>query len=480
SLSRDASAGPSTDALFARAAIHGLDLDTARAILQKADAGDAAASLERARLAIYDGDCDKAVTILTDPQVAKLDEDVGLGDIASGCARVTAATSIVEDKAQNIHVRFQDDADQVLMPLMVETITKARDTLTRDFGVDWPKPTRVVVVRDLVALSAMTGLPYKDASTTGTVGIAKWGRVTLLSPRASQHGFAWRDTLAHELTHLAVTRASGDLAPLWLQEGLAKREEIRWRGPGPFDDKPSPESVVAYGMQKHLDLPLDKLGPSIAMLPSADQAMVAFAEVTSFLRYLANEAGTESIKKLLAALHKATPIDKAMIDATGADLKGWDAKWRAHLATLGESPPPALLAAETKEARGMHEHVRLAELLIGRGHDGDAALELDAVNGPLLTDPHVRYLKARALEKTDPAAAKRVLGEPADVFASYAPWWAIHGRMSHDENDFWESISQDPFDIEATCRPENGKDTKAGDPLCEAAKQNGEPDVGKE
>jgi hypothetical protein len=476
SLSRDASAGPSTDALFARAAIHGLDLDTARAILQKADAGDAAASLERARLAIYDGDCDKAVTILTDPQVAKLDEDVGLGDIASGCARVTAATSIVEDKAQNIHVRFQDDADQVLMPLMVETITKARDTLTRDFGVDWPKPTRVVVVRDLVALSAMTGLPYKDASTTGTVGIAKWGRVTLLSPRASQHGFAWRDTLAHELTHLAVTRASGDLAPLWLQEGLAKREEIRWRGPGPFDDKPSPESVVAYGMQKHLDLSLDKLGPSIAMLPSADQAMVAFAEVTSFLRYLANEAGTESIKKLLAALHKATPIDKAMIDATGADLKGWDTKWRAHLATLGESPPPALLAAETKEARGMHEHVRLAELLIGRGHDGDAALELDAVTGPLLTDPHVRYLKARALEKTDPAAAKRVLGEPADVFASYAPWWAIHGRFSHDENDFWEAISQDPFDIEATCRG----GAKAGDPLCEAAKQNGEPDVGKE
>lgn len=124
----------------------------------------------------------------------------------------------------------------------------------------------------------------------------------------------------------------------------------------------------------------------------------------------------------------------------------------------------------------MHEHVRLAELLIGRGHDGDAALELDAVSGPLLTDPHVRYLKARALEKTDPAAAKRVLGEPPDLFASYAPWWAIRGHFSHDENDFWEAISQDPFDIEATCRG----GAKASDPLCEAAKQNGEPDVGRD
>ena len=77
----------------------------------------------------------------------------------------------------------------------------------------------------------------------------------------------------------------------------------------------------------------------------------------------------------------------------------------------------------------MHEHVRLAELLIGRGHDADAALELDAVAGPMLTDPHVRYLKARALEKADAAAdAKRVLGEPPDLYASYAPWWAIRGR----------------------------------------------------
>jgi hypothetical protein len=475
-FTRDASAvGPSVEVLMAHVQINALDLDAARATLAKADNADPAVMLERARLAIYEGECDRAVVLLSDPQVAKLDEESGLGEIAHGCARVTAATTLEEDRAANVVVRFQDDADRVLMPLLVETLTKARDTLTRDFGVDWPKPTRVVVVRDLVALSAMTGLPYKDASTTGTVGIAKWGRVTLLSPRASQHGFAWRDTLAHELTHLAVTRASGDLAPLWLQEGLAKREEIRWRGPGPFDDKPSPESVVSYGMQKKLDLPLDKLGPSIAMLPSADQAMVAFAEVTSFLRYLANEAGTEAIKKLLAELRVRTPIDKAMVDATGADLKGWDGKWRAHLAALNEAPPPALLAAETKEARAMHEHVRLAELLIGRGHDGDAAIELDAVAGPLLSDPHVRFLKARALEKTDAAAAKRVLGEPADLFMSYAPWWAIRGRLSHDEQDFWEAIAQDPFDVDAACR-----DGHAGDVLCEAAKQNGAPDIGRE
>ena len=127
---------------------------------------------------------------------------------------------------------WQDEHDRPLGPLMFDTVAQAREALVRDLHVDWPKPTRIVVVRDLLSLSAMTGLPYKSAQTTGTVAVAKWGRVTLLSPRASHHGYSWRDTIAHELTHLAVTRASRDEAPLWLQEGVAKREEIRWRAAG--------------------------------------------------------------------------------------------------------------------------------------------------------------------------------------------------------------------------------------------------------
>src|SRR5262249_48102487 len=144
---------------------------------------------------------------------------------------------------------------------------KARDALTRDLGVTWPRPTRITVVRDLLSLSVMTGLPKEAAMTTGTVAVAKWGRVTLLSPRASRHGYAWRDTIAHELTHLAVTRATVDRAPLWLQEGVAKREETRWREAGPFDDRPSADAIVDKGIEMKLDLALDQLGPSIAMLP---------------------------------------------------------------------------------------------------------------------------------------------------------------------------------------------------------------------
>ena len=93
-----------------------------------------------------------------------------------------------------------------------------------------------------------------------------------------------------------------DQAPLWLQEGVAKREEIRWRPAGPFDDRPPPDAIVQRGFEINLGLPLDRLGPSIAMLPSADAAMVAFAEVTSFVRYYARSQGDEALTKLMKEL----------------------------------------------------------------------------------------------------------------------------------------------------------------------------------
>ncbi len=485
-------AGPIDRAKAAQAHdfILGLDYDEARRVLQDADADDPDVTRERGRLALYEGDCDSAVTLLSDPTSAASEEGSQLADIARGCARVTADTVIVEDKAANVWIRYQDEADRALTPLLVDTVVKARDALTRDLGVTWPKPTRIVVVRDLVALAAMTGLPYESASTTGTVAVAKWGRVTLLSPRASRHGYSWRDTVAHELTHLAVTRATVDRAPLWLQEGLAKREEVRWRDPGPFDDRPPPDSIVLWGIGKKLDLRLDQLGPSIAMLPSADAAMVAFAEVTSFVRYYAQTAGDEAVRKLLASLREGKKPDAAMLAASGLDLAAWDTRWRAELTSRPPAPTPAMLdLAEQPDARASREKVRLGELLFGRDHPAEALEEVAGLKGAFAEDPSVHYLQARALEKEGQAGdAWPLLADPKEVAAAYGPWWAIRGRLARGSHDnladpsFEEAVAQDPLDAEAACQTLDASSRPPGPlgPLCDAARASGEPDLGKD
>jgi hypothetical protein len=462
--------------------IAGLDLDDARRVLASADADDPRVLLERARLALYELDCDGAAAILGRPEVEHADGGDQLADIAHGCQRVTAALAADRDPARGIEVSWQDEHDRALAPLLFDTIAKAREALTRDLGVDWPLPTRVVVVRDLLSLSAMTGLPYSSAQTTGTVAVAKWGRVTLLSPRASHHGYPWRDTIAHELTHLAVTRASRDRAPLWLQEGVAKREEVRWREPGPFDDRPPAEAVVQRGFELGLTLPLDKLGPSIAMLPSADAAMIAFAEVTSFVRYYAQMVetvgGQAALPRLLAELRDGKDPDQALAAASEIDLKGWDTKWRAYMATRPAVAVPSLLGLgaaheaprEADRLRDLRDRSRLAQLLLARGHAPGAIEELDKIelsHAPVSNagwdratgDPSVRWLRGRALEEVGRRdEADPLMGDPAQVFSSYGPWWATRGRWARIRGEepvalgsFSEAVAADPFGAEGAC-----------------------------
>jgi hypothetical protein len=489
-------------AALARYLLAGLDFDAARRELARADATDPAVALERARLALDELDCDGAAAILARREVQELAAGEGLVDVVHGCQRVTAALSSDVDEANGIVVFWQDEHDRGLAPLLMETVLKAREALSAHLGVDWPHPTRIVVVRDLLSLSAMTGLPYKDARNTGTAAIAKFGRVTLLSPRASHHGFEWRDTVAHELAHLAITRASRDRAPLWLQEGIAKREEVRWREPGPFDDRPPAAAVVKRGMELNLVLPLDKLGKSIAMLPDARAASVAFAEVTTFVRLLAEDGGDARLQRLLRALSTGAAIDAAMTSATGADLARWDARWRAWIASRPSGEVPMLAdAARGSPAvlRDLRDRMRLAQLLLARGHAAQAVDELKPVREgerpgaePELRDPSVPWLLARALEDSGRRQeGEPLVADPAAVLTSYGPWWATRGRWARLRGDepqavasFFQAVAADPFDVEAACETldDGHEGDSALDPgpraLCTAARAWPDPPFG--
>ncbi len=484
-----------------QALIAGLDYDAARTMLAAAsvaDADDPRVALEKARLAIYELDCDGAATILARAEVRKVDRDGLLGEIARGCQRVTAALAVKKDDERAVEVRWQDENDAPLAPVLIDTIARARDALTRDLGVDWPRPTRVVVVRDLLSLAAMTGLPYESAKTTGTVAVAKWGRVTLLSPRATRHGFTWRDTIAHELTHLAVTRATRDQAPLWLQEGVAKREEVRWRDPGPFDDRPPPEVVVARGAERGVGFPLDKLGPSIAMLPSADAATVAFAEVTSFVRYFVETAPQGSLPRLLGELKDGKDPNSALVAVSGADLKAWDTRWRAYVEAAARPRLATPDPADTdhlggRALRELRDRSRLAMLLLARGHGESALTELDRIQtaSATATDPSLRWMRGRALEMAGRASdADPLVDDPAHVASSYGPWWALRGRLLLAKGDaagasgaFAEALSADPLEAEVAC----GTPDPAAPPLdpavaaiCAAARARREPSFDSE
>jgi hypothetical protein len=259
--------------------------------------------------------------------------------------------------------------------------------------------------------------------------------------------------------------------------------------------------VVLRGFEKQLGIALDELGPSIAMLPSADAAMVAFAEVTSFVRYLADAGGPDALPKLLLALRHGFEVDAALSASTGADLHTWDGKWRGYLATQPKAGLPDMFGllgdADGGNLRDLRDRVRLAQLLYGRTHSAAALAELSKIaTDKGKNDPSIRSLRAHVLEALGRRAdARAQVSDPLGVSSTFGPWWAIRGILARGDGEgsvadeaFVEAVATDPFDVEAACEvletlpaptDDWGPET-AAKALCAGARARQEPPLGRD
>ncbi len=444
-------------------AITELDVEGAERLLRSTELEGPGIDYQRARLAIYRGDCDAAAAILGSPRLKATPEGNQLAEIANGCAGATAGAKLFEDKQHGIVVRLQDARDEVLVPFIVDVAVKARKSTARDLGVKLPRPLRIDLVRDLFSLSKLSGLPVEAAETTGTVAVAQWGRVIMITPRATQRGFPWQDTLAHEITHLALSRATRDRAPLWLQEGIAKRQETRWRAARPLDHVPDADQVSKRAMQEGRSIGIDRIGPSIAMLPTPAAASTAFAEVTSFMAYWIRENDEPALHLFLLDL-KGMPganPSAAMRSVTGYPLEYWNARWQKHLKEL-----PAK-AAETKgrwpaqkrDPMTLARWVRLSELLHDRQHYN---AELGSLDSALSMAPELsslRFKRSRAsLLSGEAEGARQQLGLVRELDAVHGAWFALHGRFLKEDGEveaaeaaFWHGLGLDPLSEDVAC-----------------------------
>jgi tetratricopeptide repeat protein len=445
-------------------AITEMDVSRARVLAEEYQRGPLSVAeshrlaLERARLGLYVGDCDAAEAILA-TLPPEQEQVVGLLDLARHCAGAVAASRVVEDEGLGIWVRLQDADDEALVPLLVEVANQAREAVRIDLGVELPRPLRIDVVRDLFSLSAVSGLPLEAAETTGTVAVARWGRVTLLSPRASRHGYPWEDTLAHELVHLGLSRATRDYAPLWLQEGVAKRQEQRWRPPRPFDDSGEHDTIAERALLTGRSVGVDNLGPSIAMLPSADAASIAFSEVTSFINYWIAQNGRGAFRLLLADLKGLEDRDPgaALRSVSGYGLDEWIVRWEGYLRGLHteaeeEAGKPAAMNTDMRS-------VRLGDLLLRGQHFGAAARLFEDA---LAASPGSAALRFRASEAelgaNHPEAARAQLGELEGLDGPHSGWFALKGRFQAEAGQAKEGTealrmasSLDPWSELAAC-----------------------------
>ena len=137
----------------------------------------------------------------------------------------------------------------MLVPYARDTLEAAYAALHADLGFEAAHADPGRALSRPSDLAAVTSLSQAEVARTGTIALCKWARLMVTTPRALAYGYPWLDTINHELVHYAVSTLTGDRAPVWLQEGLAKFLERRWREPPGGRIPPPMEHLLAKALR---------------------------------------------------------------------------------------------------------------------------------------------------------------------------------------------------------------------------------------
>jgi len=416
---------------------------------------------------------------------AAVERAIALGPTAPGLssrrelATLIATTlettrSFVTHTSRNgqFQVRLAPGPDEVLVPYALHALERSYDTLSVDLGVTLPV-VRLEIVPTADALAAVSTLTIEEIERTGTIALCKWNRLMVTSPRALVRGYPWMDTISHELVHLLLMRASADRAPVWLQEGIAKFLERRWRGEAPEARlDPASLAILQHAAAQDRLLPFDRLHPSIAQLPSQEDAALAFAQVATFVDVFHRRFGMQGIRRVARSIAQGTDARDAVAAVAAEPWPRLEAQWRVALTELPPVPTaaprmiPLEFRSETNAPDSMRDVqdeagrlVRLGDLLWSRHHPAAAAHEYDRALTAAPDDPVVATRFGRAaLAAGDPSAAARVLESMLPLYPDYAPVLSLLGAAHRARGDvararsvLREAIRINPFDPEPHC-----------------------------
>ncbi|EPX61427.1 hypothetical protein D187_001210 [Cystobacter fuscus DSM 2262] len=279
------------------------------------------------RVAFEEGNYPEAVELL---QKARIEDKPGSYlRLAKDTRDIIKSHRSVE--SEHFVFYYPPGKDEVLAPYALETLESIHRALAEDLGHRPPGKVRVEVVNNARELSKVSTLTYQQIQTTGTIAICKFNKLMVTSPKAVARGYDWQDTLAHEYIHLVVSQMSHNTVPIWLHEGLAKFLESRWRGKPGLAMTPSTLALLGRRVKEDKLIPFEKMHPSIAMLPTAEDAATAFAEVYFAMDYVYKTQGNRGLRDIILGLRDGKQDRKAVEGATAMSFAQFEKNWLAHI-----------------------------------------------------------------------------------------------------------------------------------------------------
>jgi len=362
-------------------------------------------------------------------------------------------------------VLFADDKrDGILVPLALETLEKSYETTGSALGFYPKEKVRIEIAPDATSFNAISTLSLREIEETGAVGICKFNKLMIISPRALSFGYRWLDSLSHEYQHYAIVSLSNNQAPIWLHEGMARFYETRWRKPAPSKDAaedyltPANQTLLVQALEKNQFVGFKKMEPSLIYLETPEQVQLAYAEAASAIDFINQSKGSAGVRELLATLNDK-PTPEAIEKVYGMSFDAFEAKWKTFLKAKGLKEIEGSRVRKLKVKKDQREdeevvelreiqsavarnRTHLADQLLGKGRTAAAASEYQRA---LQASPHspiiLNKLGRVMIETNRPDAALPLFQQALDVDPDNVNTYVQLGRARLATKNFKEARS---------------------------------------
>jgi len=231
--------------------------------------------------------------------------------------------------------RVRPGIDEVLIPYASEALETAYDVLGEELRLRPEDPIRVEILDSVQALAEVSPLKLSEIKTSGTIALCHFNRLILVSPRALVYGYRWIDTLVHEYVHYVVAHRTAKRTPIWFDEGLAKYFENRWRNHVSDPLSRVDEDRLATALRRKSLIRFRAMSPSIAKLPSQQDAALAYAQVFTLVKLLMEKSLPNGINDVLQNIRNGKTARKAIGQAIGKSFSRFEKEWKKSLYSRG-------------------------------------------------------------------------------------------------------------------------------------------------
>jgi tetratricopeptide (TPR) repeat protein len=378
-------------------------------------------------------------------------------------------------ESQHFILYLDDKRDGILAPYALDTLERSYAAIGAELGYYPKDKVRVEIAPDASSFNAISTLSLRDIEETGAVGICKFNKLMIISPRALSLGYRWVDSLSHEYLHYAIVALTDNKAPIWLHEGMARFYETRWRKPAPAKDAaedyltPANQTLLVQALEKDKFVGFQNMEPSLIHLETPEQVQLAYAEAASAVDYINDSKGRAGVRELLASL-RDKPTSAAVESMFSVSFTGFESQWKGFLKNKGLKPIEGSRvrrlkvkkdgkededAVELREIQSAvaRNRTHLADQLMARGrgqaaaHEYQRALQISA-HSPVILNKFARVLVQ--LNRLD--EARDALTKALEIDPDSANTYVQLGRVHHAgknyraaEQALQEAVQINPF-----------------------------------